>query len=170
MTGVGREKSQAEEIEIARASPADAEEILSLQKLAYRSEAEIYDDWTLPPLHQTLEEIAAEFTTHVFLKAVCNQGIVGSVRARKRDAACYIGRLIVDPEYQNRGLGTRLMLAIEEAHRDAERFQLYTGAQSFRNLHLYQKLGYREIKRESLSSRVELVYMEKESTASRPGR
>jgi ribosomal protein S18 acetylase RimI-like enzyme len=170
MAGIGCERSQVEEIEIARASAADAEEILCLQKLAYRSEAEIYDDWTLPPLHQTLEEITAEFTTHVFLKAICNQGIVGSVRARQRDGACYIGRLIVDPEYQNRGLGTRLMLAIEEAHRDAERFQLYTGAQSLRNLHLYQKLGYQETKRERLSSRVELVYMEKESTGDRPCR
>ena len=59
MPGIGCERSQVEEIEITRASAADANEILSLQKLAYRSEAEIYDDWTLPPLHQTLEEITA---------------------------------------------------------------------------------------------------------------
>jgi len=109
-----------EEIEITFASANDASEILNLQKLAYRSEAEIYDDWTLPPLHQTLEEITREFTTHVFVKAVCNCRIVGSVRARKMGTTCCIGRLIVDPDFQNHGLGTRLMLEIENAHRDAD--------------------------------------------------
>ena len=46
---------------IKRATIADAEEILSLQKLVYESEAEIYNDFTIPPLTQTLEEIKAEF-------------------------------------------------------------------------------------------------------------
>jgi hypothetical protein len=33
---------------------------LALQKLAYRSEAEIYDDYTIPPLTQTLGEMRAD--------------------------------------------------------------------------------------------------------------
>ncbi len=41
-------------MEIERAIISDAEEILSLQKLAYRSEAEIYNDFNIPPLVQTL--------------------------------------------------------------------------------------------------------------------
>jgi len=35
---------------IERATISDAEEILALQKLAYRSEAEIYHDFNIPPL------------------------------------------------------------------------------------------------------------------------
>ena len=42
---------------LERATIEDAKEILDLQKLAYRSEAEIYYDDTLPPLTQTREEI-----------------------------------------------------------------------------------------------------------------
>jgi hypothetical protein len=42
---------------IEKAVVNDAEKILSLQKIAYRSEAEIYDDFTIPPLKQTSEEI-----------------------------------------------------------------------------------------------------------------
>lgn len=34
------------EINIARASVSDAEEILSVQKLAYQSEAQLYGDWS----------------------------------------------------------------------------------------------------------------------------
>jgi len=34
---------------IERAEAADMEEILSIQKMAYISEAEIYDDYSIPP-------------------------------------------------------------------------------------------------------------------------
>lgn len=33
----------------------DAGQILTLQRLCYRGEAELYDDYTIPPLTQTLE-------------------------------------------------------------------------------------------------------------------
>ena len=39
---------------IEQATIEDAQEILALQKLAYTSEAEIYNDFTILPLHQTL--------------------------------------------------------------------------------------------------------------------
>lgn len=150
-----------QQIEISKASLEDAFEILSLQKLAYQSEAQIYSDWTIPPLLQTAEEIRDEFDTHTFLKAVSDHSIVGSVRARMIGATCHIGRLIVHPEWQNRGIGTRLMTGVEMMHRDAARFELFTGSRSAGNLHLYHKLGYKEFRQEPLSSKVELVYLEK---------
>lgn len=153
-----------QQIDISKATLEDAVEILSLQKLAYQSEAQIYNDWTIPPLLHTTDEIKGEFDTHVFLRAVSNQSIVGSVRARMIGATCHLGRLIVHPEWQNRGLGTRLMTEIEIMHRDTARFELFTGSQSAGNLHLYHKLGYKEFKREPLNSQVELVYLEKVAT------
>lgn len=44
-------------MEIVQASVTDAEEILKLQKLAYQIEAERYNDYNIPPLKQTIEEI-----------------------------------------------------------------------------------------------------------------
>jgi hypothetical protein len=38
---------------IEQAGVEDAGEILRLQKLAYQSEARIYNDYTIPPLLQT---------------------------------------------------------------------------------------------------------------------
>ncbi|MBN1477334.1 GNAT family N-acetyltransferase [Candidatus Sumerlaeota bacterium] len=143
------------------ATPDDAEEILVLQRLAYRSEAEIYDDHTLPPLTQTLEEMRADFETQVILKAVADGEIVGSVRACLRDGTCHIGRLIVHPDHQGRGLGKRMMAAIEEHFQEAERFELFTGHRSERNLHLYRGLGYRVFAERPVSEKVTLVFMEK---------
>lgn len=150
-----------EQVEILQATPEDSTEILALQKLAYQSEAQIYRDWTIPPLLQTIEEIQEEFKTHMFLKAVSEHSIVGSVRARTIGSICHIGRLIVHPRWQNRGIGTRLMTEIEIMHRDVSRFELFTGSHSIKNLHLYHKLGYQEFRREPLSNKVELVYLEK---------
>jgi hypothetical protein len=45
---------------IETADVRDAEELLDLQKLAYRSEAAIYDDYTIPPLTQSLAEMEAD--------------------------------------------------------------------------------------------------------------
>ena len=40
------------------ANPNDAEAILDLQKRAYASEAEIYNDYNIPPLTQTLMKLS----------------------------------------------------------------------------------------------------------------
>jgi hypothetical protein len=68
-------------IEIKRASLEDAEIILHLRMHAYLSEAEIYNDYSIPPLIQTLKEIKQEFSQQVFLIALEEGEIVGSVRA-----------------------------------------------------------------------------------------
>jgi hypothetical protein len=68
-------------LEITQASQEDAEIILHLQIHAYLSEAEIYNDYSIPPLIQTLKEIKQEFSQHVFLIALEEGKIVGSVRA-----------------------------------------------------------------------------------------
>jgi ribosomal protein S18 acetylase RimI-like enzyme len=150
-----------EQVEIFQATLDDAIEILALQKLTYQSEANIYNDWNIPPLLQTIKEIRDEFSTHVFLKAVSKHSIVGSVRVRIVGNTCHIGKLIVHPKWQNRGTGTRLMTEIEIIYREVSRFELFTGSQSVKNLYLYHKLGYKDFRRESLSSRLELLYLEK---------
>jgi ribosomal protein S18 acetylase RimI-like enzyme len=146
---------------VERASVEDAAEILALQKLAYQGEAAIYGDYTIPPLTQTLEEIRADFEERVCLKVSSGERIVGSVRAYTREGTCFVGRLIVHPDSQNRGIGTRLLEKIETVFGDAERFELFTGSRSEKNLYLYQKMGYEVFRHERLSDKVSLVFLEK---------
>lgn len=148
-------------MEIEQACTKDAEEILSLQKLAYQSEAAFYDDFTLPPLLQTLEEIKVDFEKQVVLKAVHKGAIIGSVRAHVQEGTCFIGRLIVRPNFQNQGIGTKLMAELEGCFDEAGRYELFTGHRSERSLHLYRKLGYTPFRREPVSERLTLVFLEK---------
>jgi ribosomal protein S18 acetylase RimI-like enzyme len=146
---------------VERATISDAEEILSIQKLAYRSEAEIYNDFEISPMVQTLEGIEKDFENQYFLKALIDRRIIGSVRAYPKEGTCYIGRLIVHPDFQNRGIGTRLMNEIEKVFGTCQRFELFTGARSQRNLYLYQKLGYEIFKTANITDQTTTVYLEK---------
>ncbi len=146
---------------VERATVSDAGEILSLQRLAYRSEAEIYNDFNIPPLVQTLEEMEKDFENQLFLKAVMDGKIIGSVRANAKDGTCYIGRLIVHPDFQNRGIGTKLMNEIEKSFNTCKRFELFTGDKSERNLYLYQRLGYKIFKTSKITDQTNIVCLEK---------
>ena len=68
---------------------------------------------------------------------------------------------MVKPDSQNKGIGTNLMQAIEEHFRMADRYELFTGHRSTRNLYLYRKLGYREFKQVPVNDLIVLVFLEK---------
>ena len=59
---------------IVQAEEADLEAILELQRLAYQGEARLLNDFSIPPLMQTLEEMKEEFRRGIFLKAVDEKG------------------------------------------------------------------------------------------------
>jgi len=150
-------------VNIKKASIDDVEEILRLQKQSYLSEAELYNDYSIKPLTQTLDDIKQDFLKQIFLKAVIddNTTIVGSVKAYQQNDTVFIGRLAVDPEYQNKGIGAKLIISIEEIVESAKRFELFTGHKSIKNIYLYQKLGYREFKRIPINDSLTMVYLEK---------
>ncbi len=70
--------------------------------------------------------------------------LVGAVRGRLEGESYEIGRLMVAPDLQGRGIGRLLLEAVERtAPVEATELVLYTGALSERNIRLYRKAGYR---------------------------
>ena len=148
-------------MKIYKADLADVERILAIQKIAYLSEAQRYNNYDIPPLRQTLAELQQEFATHAILKATIDADIVGSVRACEKNGSCYIGRLIVQPEFQGRGIGSALLKEIEKYFPNVSWFELFTGQASNDNLRLYERHGYKAFKTEPLTETVSLLFMEK---------
>lgn len=110
---------------------------------------------------QTLEEMEKDLRNLTVLKATKNGRLIGSVRADAEGGICKIGRLIVAPEMQRKGLGTRLMAAIERAFPHAEAYELFTGEKSVGNLNFYKSLGYeRTCEKEALPGLI-LVFLRK---------
>ena len=149
---------------ISSVQPVDVGEILTLQRAAYVTEAQLYSDASLPALTQTYEELAAELGSDLALKATMGHRIVGSVRARLKGSVLHIGRLMVAPDLQGRGIGTRLLTAVErEAAGKVDRYMLFTGHLSRANIRLYERRGYTQVRRVQLKSDMVLVHLEKQA-------
>ena len=115
---------------IQKAQKEDLKEILELQYLAYQSEAKLFGD------------------------------IIGSVRAYEENRTVYIGKLMVHPKMQKQGIGTQLLLAMENEFPN-HRYELFTSTKSISNIRLYERLGYKIFKEEAVSEELQFVYLEK---------
>lgn len=146
---------------ITQASLQDAVSILELQKLAYQSEAQLYGDFCIPPLIQTLDELKSDFAGKVFLKVQIEDRVIGSVRGYQAGDTCYVERLIVHPNHQRQGIGTALMNQLELCFEQVQRFELFTGNKSERNIQLYRRLGYEIFKTQKMNKNLSFVFMEK---------
>jgi GNAT superfamily N-acetyltransferase len=147
---------------IERAEPADAGEILTVQRAAYLTEAQLYGDPFIAALVESLERVRKIIESGAVLKAVEGHRVVGAVRGQMSDRTCVVGRLVVAPDRQGQGIGTSLLAALHETMADATAFDLFTGHLSEGNLRLYRRLGYRETRRERVHDHLTLVHLRKE--------
>ena len=148
-------------IEVKIASKNDAFEILEIQKQAYQGQAEIYNNYELPPLTQSLESVENEFKEQTFLKVLFHDKIIGLVRFKISNGHVAINRMAVKPEFQNQGIGTTLLREIESRVPEAISLQLFTGNKSTRNIYLYEKNGYKIIGKQITDQGIELLHYEK---------
>lgn len=128
-------------MDILTADDGDLPEILELQRLAFRENALRYEDPDIPPLRQTLEELTEEARHNVTLKAVIDEKIVGIARGRMEGGVCHISKVVVHPDHWNKGIGKRLVVAVEDVF-NAPVYELVTGHMDKKNISLYEKLGY----------------------------
>ncbi|MDL4770927.1 GNAT family N-acetyltransferase [Actinomadura xylanilytica] len=157
-------------VAVGRAAPEDAGEILTVQRAAYLAEAQLYGDPFIPPLVESHEQLRTVLTGDaVTLKAVRGSRLVGAIRAQFSERTCLVGRLVVVPDMQGRGIGGRLLRALEdEVAGRADACVLFTGHLSEGNLRLYRRLGYAETHRERVAAHLTLVHMRKALVPARP--
>lgn len=149
-------------MDIEEAGLEDLPKILELQKICYTENAERYGNYDIPPIQQTLSELEEEYNDSIILKAIEDNKLVGSIRACQKNGTCHVGRVVVHPDYQNQGIGSKLMNKIEEYFKVIKRFELFTGFKDEKNLYLYQKLGYKIFRKEQVAENLEMVFLEKE--------
>lgn len=154
------------ELIIDRAGPDDAGELLTLQRAAYMTEAQLNGTADLPPLTQTLDELRASVSDDMVLQARRGGRLVGSVLGRVEPGEAgdswYVGRLMVAPDLQGQGIGGRLLSDIEQlAPESCRTFRMVTGAASGPNLEFYARHGYRESGRFSHPGPVDVVILTK---------
>ncbi|KQU70584.1 tRNA (guanosine(37)-N1)-methyltransferase TrmD [Phycicoccus sp. Root101] len=135
--------------DVALATPADAPELLTLSRACWVTEGRANDSFEIPPLVETLEEVVYGLTQWLTWMVRSEGRLVGSVRGRRdpEDPATWqVGRLMVAPDLQGRGLGRALLAHAEAAApADVVTYWVNTGQGSERNLRTYRKAGYRAV-------------------------
>jgi tRNA (guanine37-N1)-methyltransferase len=132
-------------LDLAVATAADGPELMVLTRACWVAEIARYGMFGAgeETLHEVVEALG-EWTTWTWRSS---GRLVASVRVRTSptDPTLWqIGRLMVAPDLQGRGLG-RALLAHAEAQAPAgtAAYWLNTGASSERNLRIHRKAGYR---------------------------
>ncbi|MBO9520173.1 MAG: tRNA (guanosine(37)-N1)-methyltransferase TrmD [Nocardioidaceae bacterium] len=132
------------DLELRAAVPADAGELFTLQRACWVQEQQANPGVEIPALGEELDDVRRWLARDTVLVARASGRLVGAVRARLQDQVWDIGRLMVAPDLQGRGLGQALLERIEAAAPETAReFELFTGAGSTRNQRMYKKAGYR---------------------------
>ncbi|MBN1951616.1 MAG: GNAT family N-acetyltransferase [Bacteroidales bacterium] len=130
-------------MKVEKAQVSDAAEILEVQKRAFHQEAVLHNKFDIPALLQDHKSIQDDFNNYSFYK-LCSEGkIVASVKVRLLEGNILsIGRLVVLPEYQRKGLGRTIMEFLEASYSGVTCFELFTAEKSVHNIRFYEQLGY----------------------------
>lgn len=128
---------------VRRLTPDDAPEVTVLQRCCWVEEAVANDTLAIPALQESLEQVrewlADQHTTGLWLDG----RLLGMVQTRRTDTDWHLSRLAIVPDLRGHGLGRWLLqMAEAAADPDIRRLVLYTGANSQRNIKLYQSEGY----------------------------
>ncbi len=133
-----------DDVELRTGVPGDAGELFTLQRACWVQEQQANPGVTIPALLEELADVETWLAADTVVVMRSAGRLVGAVRARLDGTTWDIGRLMVAPDLQGRGLGRRLLERIEElAPDEATEFALFTGAGSSRNQRTYKKAGYR---------------------------
>lgn len=117
-----------------------------LQRCCWVEEAVANQMWSIPPLTETVEDVAAWLATTTALGLWLDGRLVAMVRGSRSGDTWEVGRLAVVPDLRGRHLGNWMLDRIEErVEPGCVRYELFTGAKSERNQVLYERRGYRII-------------------------
>jgi isochorismate pyruvate lyase len=171
ITAWSKFENNSDEISLSLAELNDATAILSLQKRAYLQEVELNDNnFNIPPMLQDIQSMKEDLTNKTIFKAISGNLIVGSVRAKQIETTCYIGRLIVEPIYQKKGIGKKLLHTIEDYFTNVSIFELFTGVKSIRNREFYKNAGYIETEEYNAPDGTRLIKLIKKNKTRRKPR
>ncbi|GAA5128935.1 hypothetical protein GCM10023339_57480 [Alloalcanivorax gelatiniphagus] len=135
------------DLDVRPAVLADAGELYTLQRACWLQELEANPGVEIPALRESLDDVRrglGEWTVMVAREPSSGR-LVGAVRGRVDSHGEWdIGRVMVAPDLQGRGLGRALLELVEGlAPAGIETFVLFTGAGSTDNIRMYKKAGFR---------------------------
>lgn len=143
---------------IKRTDFREAEDILAVQKEAFRDDLEMYKDYKTSPAAEPIKRLLLKIEKNIHYTIFLEDKIIGGAEVRiYKEVECYINRIFLMPEYQNSGYGTQIMNFIENEYPDVKKWTLCTPHKNLRNHHFYEKFGYNKIGEHKVTEHLSLV-------------
>ncbi len=143
----------------------DADILLEIQKKSFQESLELYKDYETNPANESAEKIAYKIRNHFYYVITADDIMIGGIHAYKKDNNhCYLNRIYIHPDYENKGIGSKAMefLLYHEDFRDVELWTLDTPHKSYKNHSFYEKLGFvRTGEVKEVSAELKLIHYEK---------
>lgn len=120
---------------------ATLQRLVEVQRAGYRVEADLIGAISLPPLHESPEQLRA--SGERFLGAYLDGVLAGTISYKRDGATVDIHRLVIDPSAFRRGLATRLLDELEARESGAAHWTVGTGRENAPARALYERRGFR---------------------------
>ena len=96
-----------------------------------------------PPGYDSVDWTLWAMKTGIYYKILAGDRIIGAVILFDMHKRHFnLGRIFVDPDWQDRGIGSQAIRFIEKTFPYVKRWSLDTPEWAVRNHHFYEKLGY----------------------------
>ncbi len=131
-------------LDVAPATRADAGELFTLTRACWLQELWANPGVTIPALEESFDDLLDSLDDWTTFVARAGGRLVGAARGRAEGTVWDVGRVMVAPDLQGRGLGRLLLRLVEDAApAEVTSYSLFTGAGSADNIRMYKKAGYR---------------------------
>ncbi|MBE3093069.1 MAG: GNAT family N-acetyltransferase [Chloroflexi bacterium] len=135
---------------IKKAVPEDAEELTTIAIKVFLNDNKLKPVGASldgPPGHNEVDKQRDWILNTFYYKAIYNDKIVGGGLAWvKNDDEYRIDGMFIDPNFQNKGIGSTLIKHIIDNHHPRKKWTLETPDFSVRNQHFYEKHGFKKLK------------------------
>ncbi|SFC59065.1 Acetyltransferase (GNAT) family protein [Bacillus sp. 491mf] len=139
-------------IRIKKASIIEAETLTEISKKTFNEEAKkwlpdkgrITDYNIQPPGYASIEMTKYMIKELNCFKIIYNETIVGGIIVTiSGQSFGRIDRIFVDPSYQEKGIGSKVITLIEKEFSNVRTWDLETSSRQIKNHYFYEKVGYK---------------------------
>jgi len=147
LVAIQNSDDQVPAIQIEPATAGDAETLTEVSRRAFEHDVDYGSpDVCGPPGYDSPAWQRRMMKNGRYYKILENNRIVGGlILFRLKGEKAEFGRVFLEPDCQNRGIGSRALDFAESAFPDVKHWALDTPSWNLRNQHVYEKAGYAKV-------------------------
>lgn len=133
---------------LERAKKVDAQKLSEIQKASFDDESKQFSGNEVggPIGYDSISWQEEMMQNCEYFKILYNGEIIGgAILVIESNQVHNLGRIFIDPNFQNQGIGMKVMKEIEKKYPDSTKWWLDTPSRSTKNHHFYVRCGFTKV-------------------------